>query len=359
MPGPCDPPPGGIVLFPGLEGDEDTTLPHLRRAAARPEDLALVRRAADGVETAFRHHDPGPEGWRAPRDLEGLVSGTVQVEPERTVAITVAAHVHQLLRCCPRGRDRIAIGPGTALVGHSIGLWAALVAGTGCDSRPAYLARVRGSVAYVTLMTLRVATLWRRVSGDVAGPPGPDRPTPMLVVRGPGTGALRELLAGLPATVEAPGGEVPTTMGVVNGPRASVVTGHPTAMAQVREAVTSRYGRRALTAYMQVGIPFHNPVLAPVTADPGEAPALAGYPLTAGDLRVPVHVNHAPHDLRLRDDMPVTATWSGHLPVDLPELLARAAGPGAGLVNAGPGGTVHSLARAALAALPRTEGATA
>ncbi|GAA3034531.1 hypothetical protein [Actinokineospora globicatena] len=257
-----------LVLFDGLGARNDALIPVLRHAARRSGNAAFFQSVYRALDEVVEHLGPTalPGGMPLAKWLDGVEPPVLD-----STATGVLVHVHQLCLLQPGTLPDDTRGA----LGHSIGLQAAIVAGTNSRRLDDFFALASASVKLVLVSLARAQRLV------------PDEGSPMSAVAGPTTADLRALLADHPTV----------TIGLVNTPTAHVLTGPPADLRALTSTASGAWTDLPTT------IPFHSPLLADLPAQVrDDLPAIGPLP-SPRDLALPVYAADGGQDLRTADDL--------------------------------------------------------
>ena len=317
-----------VFLFGGLGGGDGPPLAALRELYGRPENVAFFAAAfaavQEGLEQVGRDNYEGHLPGGLP--LGAWFGGSAVPDPAHLASSIVeglCTHIYQLCLLQPRaGR------PVVAALGHSLGMYAAVVAAMGLADRRAFTRACRASITMLTLTLLRA----HQVAGQHQTDPklrleyqtrarSANAPSPMAGVWGLGLAEVR-------AAVDAHnrrGGAGVVEVGLVNGSSSHVLTGGPAALVEfwlANEERLSRPGARWF--FLSATAPFHSSALEPamqlLAADQAAVGCVSG-----GTLRVPVYATAPIANLQSSADLYLDlARQSLCLPLDWQGVLARA-----------------------------------
>lgn len=280
-----------------MAGAQGPPLDALRALYARAENARYFTAAAEAVARVLDH--VGADAYR--RELPGgipltawLRGGTPDAGAlEHSIVDGLCAHIYQLCLLQPAvGRTDGDRPAPVAAIGHSLGLIGAMVAGLRMTSRREYTAFCHDLIAMTTLTLIRCHR---------PNPPRTDAATPMAAVLGMPGEELRELVTG--SAVH---------LALANSGRSHVLAGDPADLAEFRARHAGRLaGPAGRWAYLRSTAPFHTPLLEPAVRATLRDRHFLTFPLTGGQLAIPVYVADAPVNLQHRGDL-------------LPDVLAHA-----------------------------------
>lgn len=299
-----------VLLFSGFGTSGPGLARQLRHLYRRPGDRELLEVAAQAVDRAVDRVGPDAARHLPPEGipLRDWLRGRAPVTPAALRSSVVEGLLTHLLHLCllrPGARTPWS-GPVIGL-GHSLGLISAVIAALRPDGgRQQFLRDAQESVAMTALTLLRC----QQAAGDPHGEPGlvrwyaqlsgaKERPGPMVAVSGLAVGRLRDLLA----EHLAAGGR-PVELGLVNGPRDTVLCGSTTGLLELwfRHRVTLAEAGAGYT-FLRSTVPFHNSRLAPVLDHLSADRAWAGASITNLRLAAPVYATDTPRNLQRSGDL--------------------------------------------------------
>lgn len=302
------PQPPTVLLFSGFGTAGAGLVGQLQTLYRQPGHRALLEIAADAVDRATARFGPGAAQRLVPGGLplRGWLRGQVPLSPGSARLSVVEGLLTHLMHLCliqPGAGAPWRSGAPVVGLGHSLGLISAVLAGLRTDPRQ-FLADANESVAIAALTLLRC----QQAAGDQRADPalarryaeagGKDRPAPMAAVSGADAGAVRELLAGQPAS------PLPVEIGLLNGPKDVVLTGDTTALLRLwsdRRTELARLG--ASWTFLRNTVPFHHTGLAPALAELPADRAWAGAAIGSDRLDAPVYATDAPRNLQGEPDL--------------------------------------------------------
>jgi malonyl CoA-acyl carrier protein transacylase len=316
-----------VFLFGGLGGREGPPLVELRELYGRPENVAYFAAAFsavhDGLEllgrAAYERHLPAGLPLR---DWLGGAAAPGSGHLASSIVDGVCTHIYQLCLLQPRtGR------PAVAALGHSLGMYAAVVAAMGLTDRRAFIRACRASITMLVLTLVRA----HEVAGDHRIDPEHAReyltrarattpPGPMAGISGLG---LAEVRAMVDAHNRRAGAGV-IEVGLVNGSRSHVLTGRPAALVELWLANEERLSRPgARWFFLSTTAPFHSSLLEPAVRRLA-TDGLAIGRLAGGDLRMPVYGTQPVPNLQRSTDLYLDLAWQSLCrPLDWLAVLAR------------------------------------
>jgi malonyl CoA-acyl carrier protein transacylase len=274
-----------MLLFSGFGTFNGTLLRPLREFHDRPTHRPLLNAAVEAVQQALDHAGPEVTREHLPRGvpLREWLAGAAPSSPkdlEHSVVEGLLTHIYQLCLLQPdplAARPDPADGGPVVSLGHSLGMASAIVAGLRIDNHRDFVRQAYDSILFVTLGLLRchqVAGTGRadaaavRRYAELSGTR--ERPTPMATVTNVDLGDLRAAVTAF--NDDTAPGLGPVEVGLVNSPRALVLTGGPAPLLEF----WSRH-RELLQAdgagwsFVRTTAPFHSTVLEPaldlLTAD--------------------------------------------------------------------------------------------
>ncbi|HEV8559570.1 MAG TPA: hypothetical protein VGR06_24790 [Actinophytocola sp.] len=355
-----------LLLFSGLAAGGSPLLPTLRELYRRPECGQLFAAAFDAVRAAFDR--AGEDSYR-PHMPNGLplkewLSGAAEPSPGDLAHSLVDGICVLIWQFCLLQPHRRGSGPphlrtpATGMLGYSLGLFAAAVAGMRIDNRREFLDVSHDALATVTLIMLRCHenTAAMRCEPDTAARylsrfPAAAAPTPMAAILGVDVDAVRDAVA---ASNERAGAR-PVEVGIVNSPRSAVLVGPAGALAEFRldnhDFLTAQ---RAHWSFLTCRTPYHGRLLGPV-AERMEADWSRGdFDITGDQLALPVW--GADTVRNLQSSRSVRRDFVEHVicrPLDWPAIVRDALGTGVpdGILDYGPGLGARLFTRECLQAL--------
>lgn len=297
-----------LLLFDGLGGNNDTVVAALRALYARPENNAYFERVFTVVDDVLSYigAEAGnallPSGLALKRWL-GPSADSPPSSLRNSIVAGMCVHVYQVCHLQPTGSS--ADGAVAAL-GHSIGLQAAIVAGTRLRRMDDFLALAASSLKLVAVSLVRAQQL---AAGNGADPDMVRRylalgdrnrpPSPMASL----TGMSRHELQGAVHRYNEVGGRA-LSLGLVNSPTTQVLSGSTTDLLGFYFANESRFAQsRASWAFLSGTIPFHSVQLAPAARRVREDLGFIGPLPRADQLELPVYATDGPRNLQRAGDL--------------------------------------------------------
>lgn len=282
-----------LFVFDGIGLDNAGLLQKLRGLSSRPQNAAYFDVLCSSVERTLDYVGEEvvrtvlPEGIPLRSWLQG---GSGPASSPSSVVGGVLGIAHQLCHLQPMISATASLDPPVAVLGHSLGLHAGVVAGLQIHGPAEYFTQCAASVRLVVLCLIRAHQVFqenlghRLASDDVERYPGSPPPAPMASVTGIGTPELRALMESVqPSEPEGP------RIGLINSPRHHVLTGRPSDLVDLRaKAETHLRSAGATWTFLPSTAPFHSPILAPALELLREDRPFIGFEAAAGHLRIPV-----------------------------------------------------------------------
>ncbi|GAA4958525.1 ACP S-malonyltransferase [Actinoplanes utahensis] len=301
-----------LYVFDGL-GAGNPSLAHLRELHRRPENARFFGALLEAIESAVDH--AGDDAYRAGLHdglpLRSWLTGTGRVSRrmlEHSVVTAVCTHFHQLCMLLPRsGRSAGASGGPVAAIGHSLGLYAAVIAAVREQSPRRYLELCRRSIAFVVLVTVRAHQIARPDDVDPAvmdryrraGASMPE-PGPMAAVTGMAAPALRDVVERHNERL----GVAAVEIGLLNSPMFHVLSGRTESLVEFwlehRRWIDEMAGR---WEFLGNTAPFHSSVLRPAIRLIEGDRRFIDYDIDAGRLTVPVYGTESARNLQGSADL--------------------------------------------------------
>ncbi|MDG4802029.1 hypothetical protein [Micromonospora sp. WMMD980] len=280
---------------------------------AEPENAPFLDRMFRTLDALVEHlgPTPGPTPPTGAR-LRRWLAAPGAAPPGATddsVAAGVCVHLMQLCDLQPR---RTALDGVAAVLGHSIGLQAAIVAGLRPKRTDDFLKLAETSLRLVALSLVRAhqVTAGPPDLADVPGPPHPagppgvaapargggesgSRPAPMAVV----SGLSRDDLATLVERYRRESRR-PVSVSLVNTPTTGVLSGRTDDLLHFRAHHEPVFRDGAVRwTFLANTVPFHSPHLAPAAEQVRRERDFVGALPPAAALRIPVYAADAPRTL--------------------------------------------------------------
>lgn len=274
-------------------------MPALRELYRRPECARLFGTALEAVQTALDQVGEASYGGHLPNGLplREWLSGRAEPAPDElshSLVDGICVLVWQLSLLQPHRRGSgppHLSAPSARVLGYSLGLFAAAVAGMRIEDRHEFLRVSHESLLIASLILLRCHeyTDVTRCEPDTVKRyltrfPASAAPTPMAAILGIDVDALKDAVA-----MDGERSGDPVELGIINSPRSAVLVGSAEALAGFRfrnnEFLSSQ---RARWSFLACRAPFHGRMLSPVVERMEADWAKVAFDVTGDQLSLPV-----------------------------------------------------------------------